>query len=70
MAPRAPRAQSDGRGLVQIPKAAPLDHGKVTEYIHAVRGEAQREFERRKQEGLTDTEFAKATKGSRVRLCG
>lgn len=63
-APRAPRAQSDGRGVVQIPKAAlPLDHAKVREYLDAVRGDAQREFERRKQDGLTDVEFAKATKG-------
>jgi hypothetical protein len=32
-------------------------------YLDAVRGDAQREFERRKQEGPTDVEFAKATKG-------
>lgn len=66
---RAPRTgtgggrRSDG-GVVSIPRAAlPFDHAKVRQYLEAVAPNAQRAFEQRKQEGLTDVEVSRAIKG-------
>jgi len=52
--------------MIQIPKAAlPLNHAQVTAYLDAVSSTSQREFEKRKQDGLTDVEVSKAIKGLR-----
>jgi hypothetical protein len=72
---RAPRGGGSGGGR---PVRAPArggemgalrkvfsDHGKVRAYLDAVNSNSQREWEKRRQEGLTDVELAKATKGLR-----
>ena len=69
-APRQPRkaraASSNGfsSNVIQLPKTAiPLDHATVRQYLDAVSGNAQREFEMRKQNGLDDVAVSKAIKG-------
>lgn len=58
------RQPSFPRGFVPIPETMlPLDFTKVRQYMEAVNGNAQREFERRKQNGLTEQEVTRAIKG-------
>lgn len=50
--------------MYELPRAwLPLDRTKVTQFIQATTSTQQREFEKTKQDGLSDVEVSKAIKG-------